>query len=200
MVNATISSAPDESRLFEAIRALSFASVKDFKVEARDWTPAVRSSEFKDDSLKADSWILRRDLYDQFRTSAESRSFPNIRQSIEGSRWILELEEDWDGEGAEAYAPSTWQRAVDFLWQLSRRSEEVFGFEIDAPAMSPADGASIDLFWPGEFSRLLINVPSDPSAPITYYGQDEDGRVISGETANDSPRPEIVAWLYSHIG
>ena len=42
-----------------------------------------------------------------------------LDEAIEESRQILELRDNWDGEGGESYLESTWQRAVDFLYTLS---------------------------------------------------------------------------------
>lgn len=123
----------------------------------------------------------------------------SLIHAIQGSRNIMELEDDWDEEGSPGYSQSTWNRAVKFLLAnaliLWRRHKVCFG----APRILPGPYGSIDLHWRTPKRELLINVPADAEEPASYYGDDrEEGteNAIRGKKLDSSPDSEwIFLWL-----
>lgn len=115
--------------------------------------------------------------------------------TINASREIVRLRDNWDGEGATGYSYETWKRATDFLRSLMR----LVLYETDAvyqvPRINPADQGSIDLFWKKAERELLINVPADADAPASYYGQDRYGNTTSGLIHTGSPPVALAGWL-----
>ena len=128
-------------------------------------------------------------------TERFSRQPDPIDAAIERSRFILSLREDWDDAGSAGYSIETWQRAVAFLRGHSDFTHRIFGFGLPAPAISPADTGSIDLYWRTIDKSLLINFPDAAAEPATYFGRLAKGGTISGQIAAGSLRPELVAWL-----
>lgn len=104
-----------------------------------------------------------------------------IMRSLREAGWILDLDDDWDGEGSPGYAPATWDQVERFLKRLERESRRYLGREMPAPAIDPADQGSIDLFWEMEDRRLLVNVPHGTDEPISFFAQDQTGFTMSGE-------------------
>lgn len=123
----------------------------------------------------------------------------SLIQAIQGSRNIMELEDDWDEEGSPGYSESTWNRLVKFLLanalNLWRRHKVCFG----APRILPGPYGSIDLHWRTPRRELLINVPADAKELGSYYGDDrEEGteNAIRGKKLDTSTDSEwIFLWL-----
>lgn len=123
----------------------------------------------------------------------------HVVRAIEESRWILDLRDDWDGEGASAYSRDTWQRATDFLKRCAARGWARFGLEIPAPEIGPGPDGSIDLHWndPRERFVLLINIrrDGDPDGPAGFYGRNDSGTELKGKLNPDAPSAGLLEWL-----
>ena len=96
----------------------------------------------------------------------------NINTAIEDSKYMLELEEDWDDEGGMPIDEVTFERASDFLlgyaeWLLDNKN-----VVIQTPEISPGPENSIDIHWRLENYRMLINIPSNPQKQAGFYGDD----------------------------
>jgi hypothetical protein len=117
-----------------------------------------------------------------------------LEQCIED--WILELDNDWDDEGAAKYDPRTWQRAVGLVRLLTALHLQIHGVELLPSSIAPAGKGSIDLYWSAKNGTLLISVPCDPQQNATYYGQNTSGdNTISGFISTSQKRPDIAAWI-----
>jgi hypothetical protein len=100
-----------------------------------------------------------------------------IEEAIEGSKWILALEADWDDAGARPVSRETWLRAASFVRALERTSRQ-FGRTLKAPTISACADGSIDVMWrTGQF-KLLVNM--QPSDGGDFYGESMDGVVVKG--------------------
>lgn len=120
-----------------------------------------------------------------------------IGEAIESSRWILDLEDDWDEQGSPAYAKSTWQRACGFLIQQAKLARQLLGRELPPPKIQPGPEASIDIHWKMDQFELLVNISSDPSKPATFYGDDYGDLCIRGNLNPSEPIPGLTVWLLS---
>jgi hypothetical protein len=119
-----------------------------------------------------------------------------IEESIEFSRAMLELEADWDGEGASAIAKSTWERAVGFLRETALNLWTNCGVRIGAPLLVPVPDGSIDIHWKLANRELLINVPADASKWATYYGDNRHGgNTVEGQLDTNAPNHWLLVWL-----
>jgi hypothetical protein len=117
--------------------------------------------------------------------------------AIERSRAMLNLEDDWDGEGSPGYAEETWRRAV----RLAIESAKSFLLTHDEPAPIPAfskgpDG-SVDVLWRSGRRKVMINVPAEEDEPITYHGFDRENphREIKGCLDPANHNEWILVWL-----
>ena len=104
----------------------------------------------------------------------------NIYKSIIESKYILELENNWDDEGSPPYKKSTWKTAIKFLITLSNLAYDKIGVIIDAPRIYHSSEGSIDLLWKKDHYRLLINIPEDQDSLATFYGDDYESQKIEG--------------------
>ena len=118
-----------------------------------------------------------------------------IEEEIQRSRKILDLEADWDGDGADAYSQETWQKSVSFLRNLIDR---LLRYEIDIeaseeliPEILPGPNGSIDLEWETDFFDLLINIPKEGER-ASYYGDDYGENRIKGNLDILDPNPNFL--------
>ncbi|HSH80759.1 MAG TPA: hypothetical protein VLA19_19700 [Herpetosiphonaceae bacterium] len=133
----------------------------------------------------------------QDRDPVHPPNLPLVLQAIEESRWILDLADDWDGEGSPAYALDTWRRATEFLLNSILRQWEYFGVSISPPNIDPGPNGSVDLHWKTPTHELLINIPADSSEPAGYYGDSRAGRVTKGSLDTSTPNQWLLMWAQS---
>lgn len=158
--------------------------------------PRPRSSIWFVPRLRDLNWLdapVKQERPDNDRISVS----PQIQEAIELSKWILELEENWDEQGSSKYAKSTWERACHFLIRQAKFSLQISGKGLPSPKILPGPEASIDLHWKMERFELLINIPESLSKPATFYGDDYGALCIRGNLNPSKPVPGLVVWLLS---
>lgn len=116
-----------------------------------------------------------------------SQDLPILIQSIEKSKYILELKDNWDDEGAKAYLKDTWIKAIKFIVNYAELILAHTGKSIIAPNIYHGPDGSIDLLWKHLSFNLLINIPEDATLLGTFYGDDYGSQKIEG-----SFNPELV--------
>ena len=96
--------------------------------------------------------------------------FTEIAEQIDKSRFILELNDNWDDEGSIACSQKTFATAVTFVIKYCEAVWEEESVLIDAPTILPGPKGSIDLLWDKTDYRLLINIHPDPDVIASFYG------------------------------
>lgn len=96
----------------------------------------------------------------------------HISSEIEASKYILELEESWDDEGALTVPQFVWERGISFLLNYSDWINKNHEIIIDAPEINPCKDGSIDLAWRNVNVRFLINFKNQKEVIGTYYGDE----------------------------
>jgi hypothetical protein len=119
----------------------------------------------------------------------------HIRETIEQSRSILSLQDDWDGEGTSAYRASTWERATEFMQQNLLSMYLTFSSRVDVPRILPGPNGSIDLHWKTGYQELLINIPEDPNEPANFYGDNKLGQSVKGTLDTSKKHEWLLMWL-----
>lgn len=126
-------------------------------------------------------------------------SFPSelsdLLEVVQSSRSILELKDNWDDEGSPAYSEATWNRAVLFFLKNALWVWKNHATIIDAPRILPGPKGTIDLHWETETYELLINIPIEPSAPATFYGDDRGNLSIKGTFDPSVYNKGLLMWL-----
>lgn len=125
----------------------------------------------------------------------DDAALDDLFSAIETSRRILDLPDDWDGAGSPAFAEATWQRAADFLRRCATTLWGREGRAVPVPQILPGPDSSIDIHWQSSQRELLINIPSDNDAPITFYGDDYGRDKRKGQIEEGAPDPDLLAWL-----
>lgn len=91
-----------------------------------------------------------------------------VYDAIEKSKYMLDLKENWDDEGAIGYDPDVWKKAVLFISKLSTKIFKSYGQIIKTPKIYHGPNGSIDIYWENESFNLLINIPKVGLG--TFYG------------------------------
>jgi hypothetical protein len=126
---------------------------------------------------------------------AEDHLSSTLRQAIQESRWILSLEDNWDGEGSPRYNERTWGRAVGFLKRNAISLWNNRSIWIDPPRISPGPNGSIDLHWKTAVRELLINIPADLNQLAGFYGDDRANNTVEGKIDTTGQNEWILMWL-----
>ena len=106
---------------------------------------------------------MRRSSQNKRTRQAKTGISQSIADAISSSRWILNLNDDWDEKGSPGYEQTTWQRACDFLVRQAKFARESHKRNLPAPRILPGPDGSIDVHWKMPQFELLVNIPEDPS-------------------------------------
>lgn len=121
----------------------------------------------------------------------------HIGETIEDSRQILLLQDNWDDSGGVPIGEPTWRRAVEFLARHAKWVWENDRSAIESPDVLPGPDGSVDLHWDHKDYELLINVPAAPKAMAGFYGDDRGGISIKGRFDPDRMNRGLLDWLKS---
>lgn len=94
--------------------------------------------------------------------------------SIEKSKSILFLEDNWDDDGSERYEEATWSASVKFLLDYAKTLYQDFNVEISAPKIYPGPKGSIDIMWEVEKYRLVVNINKNGEDAMFYADNYKD--------------------------
>lgn len=81
----------------------------------------------------------------------------DVLNEIIDSKYILDLNDDWDGEGSPSFSKELYQDAIQFLIDYSIALFNVYNIVMDVPEINPCRNGSIDISWRSSLVRLLIN-------------------------------------------
>ena len=118
-----------------------------------------------------------------------------LKAEIEQAKRILELEDDWDGEGSPGYSEDTFNRAVAFLTTHAEWLWESCSKRSPAPRIGPGPDGSIDLHWKQPSWELLVNIPADANEMATFYGDNYEAQKIRGSLDPKNFNLGIATWL-----
>ena len=117
-------------------------------------------------------------------------------QGLERSRAMLDLDDDWDGEGSPGYAEATWRRAVGIAIESASRFLAVQDELPPAPIIAKGPDGSVDVLWQTGSKKMMVNVPADGES-VAYHGFDPDNpeREIKGLLDPADANGWILSWL-----
>ena len=118
-----------------------------------------------------------------------------LAHRFEMSRQLLTLQEDWDGNGGQAFTEEHWRRVVCFLSDNALWLWERERLCIPDPKIIPGPGRSIDVHWKSDELELLLNVPEDASLPASFYGDDHKRDAINGTLGIAHDNFWLMLWL-----
>lgn len=119
----------------------------------------------------------------------------HILRVLRESQQILELKDDWDGEGSAGYTKAVWNRACKFVMHNATEALKRHATVIHAPKILPGPDGSIDIHWKTAARELLVNIPKDPNEPAEFYGDDYGALQIKGTLNPENPPSALLLWL-----
>jgi hypothetical protein len=138
---------------------------------------------------------INRDIRREKETDS-ARLSSNLRNAIDESSRLLELTDDWDGEGSLGYTEETLNKAIKFLEENAKIFFLNTGTWITAPDICPGPDGSIDLLWKLQDRELLINIPIGENNLAGYYGDNSQNETITKGKLNLAKKNEdILIWL-----
>lgn len=117
-----------------------------------------------------------------------------LAEAIEQSRSLLDLEDDWDGEGTPSYAEDTWRRTVDFLVRYAKTLWEQRGIAAEDVEILPDTEGALAIDWRVGGREMLIRVPAEPTLEASYFGDDGSGRRKTKGTLDTSALVQSFVW------
>jgi len=142
----------------------------------------------------ADTWTVP-SWKNEWTAPLKSESLDELSREIQAAQKLLTLEDNWDGEGSPGFSKTTLGRAAAFLHRHMLWVWERYGVWLQAPRILPGPDGSIDMHWQTANYELLVNIPADPSAPATFYGDDYGRSSIKGAFNPSVFNLGLVTWL-----
>jgi hypothetical protein len=102
-----------------------------------------------------------------------------ISECIKKSEKIVELPNDWDGEGSENYTQETFIATISFLINYAKQIYLESKICIDIPKIYPSANGSIDIDWETGTYGFLINIAKG-GKKATYYADDKKLQMTEG--------------------
>lgn len=122
-------------------------------------------------------------------TQRNFKSVLKLRDELNKANEILDLPENFDGEGSPRYDWETMKVASDFLTTLWDFFSEQNIEELLIPDILPGPEGTIDIYWDSPNFDLLINVSNGVKPLIKYYGKVDDFEI------EDSVRTDSVVVI-----
>jgi hypothetical protein len=129
-----------------------------------------------------------------------NHNLPAIAKAISNSKDILDLEEDWDDEGANTTNLSTYNRAISFVRNYCIKIFQS-GIKISTPSIEILRDGSIGVNWETSKASFLI-VFDKANENISYcYGKNKtNGIPFKTGIENDNSIDESVAsWMKKNL-
>ena len=98
----------------------------------------------------------------------------------DSARMLLQLGDDWDGEGSAGYADGTIGRMNEFFRQHEGFLFRFWGYSMTIPDIGSGPSDSVDIYWNNEHGSLLVNIPASAGQSATYSGSDTHGHRSKG--------------------
>jgi hypothetical protein len=159
---------------------------KEDVAEVREWPEANESPAIWDKPAKCSS-----------RASDFGRSdfAQQLRAEISRAKLILELEDDWDGQGSPRYSQATLDLAATFVNSHVRLLWDSYGLQSPTPTFGPGPDGSIDIHWKQPSWELLVNIPADANQMAAFYGDNYGAQKIRGSFDPKVLNLGIAQWL-----
>jgi hypothetical protein len=103
-----------------------------------------------------------------------------LEAEVERAKQVINTTDPSDEERGELYTEATLDRASSFLKMHADHLLRVYKLQLPIPHIGVGPNGSIDLHWKSATSELLVNIPADANALVTYYGDDYGEQKVKG--------------------
>jgi hypothetical protein len=165
------------------------------------FSPKHRGFEFPDDyrgtrRKVVPMWLRHRRNHRQYSPS-EKIIESAVADATEQSRSLINLPEDWDGEGAVRITEETRERALEiFARALNAVAISSLSLLL-SPRITPLANGSIDVRWKSPKFTLLVNISPQSPSEAKFYAVNSNQQDIRGPIKFDAPDFRFLNWLVS---
>lgn len=118
----------------------------------------------------------------------------DLFREINKSKYILELIENHDNQGAIAYSNNTWKKTIIFLAEYVSLIYKESGKIVTSPKIFHGPDGSIDLQWKTNDFKLLINIPDETNI-ATFFGNYQNNQEVEGSFYIDNYKLHLLPSL-----
>lgn len=127
---------------------------------------------------------------------AVPEALPGLLAALKESRYLLELDDNWDENGAVGFTEQTWKRTAETLVRLSTGLMHDCGLFAKSAEILPGSDGGLDIDMRLERKELLISVSADPGKQARFYGDNGHGDDQVKATFDAPAIPEwVLVWL-----
>jgi hypothetical protein len=121
----------------------------------------------------------------------------DLVQEINDSKYILDLQENWDENGALPISPKVYLKAIVFLTTYAKQIFNIHKTIIQSPEINPCPDGSIDLSWRTDLVRLLINfrIKDDQVTAVFYRDHYNNQNSNKGSLTLDTIDESFFVWM-----
>ena len=94
---------------------------------------------------------------------------------VSSSRFMLHLEPDWNGEGANPISRDTYLRTLEFLKTNMAWATTEDGRQFPLPRIMPGVNGNVDLVWKSNDTIIIIRFKEDEYNTADFFGDDLSG-------------------------
>lgn len=84
-----------------------------------------------------------------------------LKKTIVKSKYIYDLQDDWDGDDSPGYSKETWFKAITFLIDYAKWLYNTFGKIMYIPNILNGPNSGIDILWEYDNFRMLLYIDKD---------------------------------------
>ncbi len=119
-----------------------------------------------------------------------------LEKSFKNSEYIIELQENWDDEGADKYEFSLWKKSIDFVVDYAKILFLDFNKKMIIPNIYHGPKGSIDILLENENNTLLINILSTGDY-AEYFGKDRFNNSTKGTIYLENINRSLIPLAFS---
>jgi len=125
----------------------------------------------------------------------------HIAQAINESKYILDLKDDWDDDGASSTDLKTYLKAVNFLVRYSKIILEKYLQIIDAPLIDIMRDGSVSILGETDNATFLIIFKKKDTEYSYFYGEEKRDKIpFNYAIKNEDDVNEITAlWMSQNL-
>ncbi|HMF32841.1 MAG TPA: hypothetical protein VKK79_15560 [Candidatus Lokiarchaeia archaeon] len=124
----------------------------------------------------------------------EGNQREKLEQQLQEARDnLLSLEYNWDDRGAKKIEEATFQRMVEFLFDLLENIQQE-GIKWELPEIYPGTKGEVLVQWKTDRFQLVIVIPEDTLEPAIYYATDYDKNEDEGTASNERLNSLYINW------
>lgn len=144
--------------------------------------------------------IMKSDLQYKIKTQDTHTSinslFDNLNRVVEESKKLLDLEEDWDDDGALICKPEVYKNAVDLLIVYTKFIYTTYLINIKDPEINLCKDGSIDIEWRDRNYICLLNIQNEDDFLVHYFAEEFISKtIIKGFLNSKTVNEDLAFWM-----